>query len=305
MSSFNITNYDIIAQGAITISELGAYSTVIWQGDDNTDFTSAQSTQQVIKEYLNYGGNFIYEGYRPTRAWQKNTSVSAKYSPGMFIYDYLKVDSSFNAFNSRFIGGVPFSNSYNAIYVDSSKTSLSDDYHLKGIESIFPNSEATAIYKFDTNFDTTIVQGKLKGRPVGVEYIGADYKSIVLSFPLYYMNFDQAKAWIESVLINEFNMVMDTDEEQNNSVVTGFELMQNYPNPFNPNNNRFSLMERGNVRMSVINILGEEIKVLLNEEKEAGYHSVEFNASDLPSGVYIYRIQSGNFIDTKKMLLLK
>ena len=74
----------------------------------------------------------------------------------------------------------------------------------------------------------------------------------------------------------------------------------------------FGIMEKGNVRLSILNILGEEIKILLNEEKETGYHSIEFNGSDLPSGVYFYRIQavpsssSGQvFIDTKKMLLLK
>ena len=64
-------------------------------------------------------------------------------------------------------------------------------------------------------------------------------------------------------------------------------------------------MEKRNVRLSVLNILGEEIKVLLDEEKEAGYHSIDFNASDLSSGVYFYRIQSGNFISTRKMMLLK
>ena len=85
-----------------------------------------------------------------------------------------------------------------------------------------------------------------------------------------------------------------------------FVLYQNFPNPFNPTTTiGFGIPEKGNVRLSVLNILGEEIRVLLNEEKEAGYHSIDFNASDLPSAVYFYRIQAGNFIDTKKMILLK
>ena len=83
-------------------------------------------------------------------------------------------------------------------------------------------------------------------------------------------------------------------------------LFYNYPNPFNPTTKiGLGIPEKGNVRLSVLNILGEEIRVLLNEEKEAGYHSIDFNAKDLPSGVYFYRIKSGNFIDTKKMILLK
>jgi hypothetical protein len=94
--------------------------------------------------------------------------------------------------------------------------------------------------------------------------------------------------------------------EINWSPFTTYKLEQNYPNPFNPTTTiGFGIKEKGNVRLSILNILGEEIRVLLNEEKEAGYHSIEFNASDLTSGVYFYRIQTGNFIDTKKMILLK
>jgi hypothetical protein len=90
------------------------------------------------------------------------------------------------------------------------------------------------------------------------------------------------------------------------SPVLVYSLEQNFPNPFNPTTTiGFGIIEKGNVRMSILNLLGEEIKVLLNEGKEAGYHSIDFNASDLPSGVYFYRLQSGNFISTRKMLLLK
>ena len=59
------------------------------------------------------------------------------------------------------------------------------------------------------------------------------------------------------------------------------------------------------MRLSILNILGEEIGVLLNEEKEAGYHSVDFNASELPSGVYLYKLQVGSYVETKKMILTK
>ena len=94
--------------------------------------------------------------------------------------------------------------------------------------------------------------------------------------------------------------------EVNWSPFTTYKLEQNYPNPFNPITTiGFGIPDKGNVRLSVLNILGEEIKVLLNEEKEAGYHSIDFSASDLPSSVYFYRIQAGSFVETKKMILLK
>ena len=94
--------------------------------------------------------------------------------------------------------------------------------------------------------------------------------------------------------------------EINWSPFTTYKLEQNYPNPFNPTTTiGFGIPEKGSVRLSILNILGEEIKILLNEEKEAGYHSIDFNASDLPSGVYFYQLKAGSFIETKKMILLR
>ena len=85
-----------------------------------------------------------------------------------------------------------------------------------------------------------------------------------------------------------------------------YKLEQNYPNPFNPTTTiGFGIPENGNVRLSILNILGEEIKILLNKEKEAGYHSIDFDASGLPSGVYFYQLKTGSYSETKKMLLLR
>lgn len=83
-------------------------------------------------------------------------------------------------------------------------------------------------------------------------------------------------------------------------------LSQNYPNPFNPSTTiHYQLAVSNFVSLKVYNILGEEMQTLVNEKMEAGEHRVTFNATGLPGGVYIYRIQSGSFTDSHKMLLLK
>jgi hypothetical protein len=85
-----------------------------------------------------------------------------------------------------------------------------------------------------------------------------------------------------------------------------FNLEQNYPNPFNPTTNiNYSVPEAGNIRLSVYNAVGEEIAVLVNGYSEAGRFNVTFDASNLPSGVYLYKLQSANTVQTKKMMLLK
>jgi hypothetical protein len=83
-------------------------------------------------------------------------------------------------------------------------------------------------------------------------------------------------------------------------------LMQNYPNPFNPSTTvRYALEHRAQVTLSVFNTLGQQVAVLQNGEQEAGFHEVRFDGSNLPSGVYFYRMQSGTFTETKKLVLTK
>ena len=83
-------------------------------------------------------------------------------------------------------------------------------------------------------------------------------------------------------------------------------LSQNYPNPFNPETRiEFQIAERGAVTLKIYDILGREVTALVNEPKEAGRYAVRWNAANLPSGVYFYRLQTGAFVETKKLILLK
>ena len=89
------------------------------------------------------------------------------------------------------------------------------------------------------------------------------------------------------------------------SVYTYF-LAQNYPNPFNPSTTiKFGVKEKSKVRIDIFNSIGEKVNSVLNAEREPGNYQVEFNASDLPSGVYIYRIEAGKYNSIKKMILMK
>lgn len=87
---------------------------------------------------------------------------------------------------------------------------------------------------------------------------------------------------------------------------TRFNLAQNYPNPFNPSTTiSFSLPSKSFVSLKVFDALGREVSVLVAEELSPGSYSRHWNASNVPSGVYFYRFQAGEYTDTKKMLLLR
>jgi hypothetical protein len=85
-----------------------------------------------------------------------------------------------------------------------------------------------------------------------------------------------------------------------------YALEQNFPNPFNPTSNiKFSLPEAADVNLAVYNMLGQRVMTLVSASMQPGFHQVDFDARDLPSGMYIYRIEAGNFVSTRKMMLLK
>jgi hypothetical protein len=90
------------------------------------------------------------------------------------------------------------------------------------------------------------------------------------------------------------------------SVVSDFNLEHNYPNPFNPSTSiKFSVPSSEFVTLKVYDVLGNEITTLVNEQKAPGTYEVRFDAGNLASGMYVYKLQAGSFIQTRKLMLMK
>jgi hypothetical protein len=95
-------------------------------------------------------------------------------------------------------------------------------------------------------------------------------------------------------------------DENKKNINNTFNLSQNYPNPFNPITTiNYSIPKQSHVTIKIFDVLGNELTTLINEEKFAGNYSVKFNASAFSSGVYFYRMESGSYIQTKKLILIK
>jgi hypothetical protein len=108
------------------------------------------------------------------------------------------------------------------------------------------------------------------------------------------------------VAMGEFSIGVQTAAEQSDNLPSVYSIDQNYPNPFNPTTTiRYSIPEEGLVTLKVFNSIGEEVVKLVNEVKQAGNYYSIFNATNLASGVYFYRIQAGNFSQVRKMIITK
>jgi hypothetical protein len=123
-------------------------------------------------------------------------------------------------------------------------------------------------------------------------------KSGLYAFPG--VNVDTVRTW--QVYLKK----IITDVKPSGEIATGFALNQNYPNPFNPATKiDYTVARAGHVRLSVYNVLGEEVATLLNEDLQPGTYQAVFDASRMASGVYYYKMTAGSFTETKKMMLVK
>ncbi len=163
--------------------------------------------------------------------------------------------------------------------------------------SMYAGTKGSWVYKSDTGDNWTLLNSgmgdnkyvlSLLTTKAGFLFAGMDYAGLYRS--------------LDKVI---------TDVEISIEVPTEFTLFQNYPNPFNPStvikyqipnsNTQIS----NNVTLKVYDILGREVATLVNEQRKAGYYEVEFDGSNLTSGIYFYRIQAGQFVEIKKMVLVK
>ena len=134
----------------------------------------------------------------------------------------------------------------------------------------------------------------------GSSWVPADY-SLALAVSGSTYNFTGYRIIISWIPVN----TTDVSGEMSN-IVKGYSLSQNYPNPFNPSTTiSYELPHASRMSLRVYNTLGQEVATMVNENKPAGVYTARFEARSLASGVYFYRLQAGNFVDTKKFILLK
>lgn len=112
--------------------------------------------------------------------------------------------------------------------------------------------------------------------------------------------------WADPSLKLRYDVTLDVHNHIDENLIGQFALFQNYPNPFNLLTTiRFILPFESKVKINIYNTLGQLVETLVGKEMESGYHEVNFDASKLSSGVYLYQLQTGDFISAKKMILIK
>ena len=175
-------------------------------------------------------------------------------------------------------------------------------YSFHGYGAIRKKDDSTFVYALGYNHDSSFyigdqnVQTKIA---ISEPTLGGNLFKIRL---VWEQEFNGKTALFESYLVD----VATGIEPLSSELPSKFSLYQNYPNPFNPSTKiKFDIPKQGNVKLTVYDISGKEVNVLVNSELKAGSYEYNFDGSGLSSGVYFYKLQSGGFIKTERMVLVK
>jgi hypothetical protein len=273
-------------------------------------YYSYRSTDLGITWELKYNG-LPYDWFGGSRTIFAPNTITGELYVAMYYYDDIGVNKSlFRYVSDRKItyialepGALDFGEVSNGNYSQKSvRIKNNSIVEYLSISSIYIDGSAFSLPSNSPN-----------NEPITI-LPGASYEFTVLFSPTedidYYGSItviDNANGSRNHISLRGTGTSQEISVEEPKEIPTEYTLSQNYPNPFNPTTKiQYSLPEISNVKLSVYNIMGQEVMQLVNENNQsAGKYIVDFNAQNLPSGVYFYRLQIGKFVDTKKMLLIK
>jgi fibronectin type 3 domain-containing protein len=310
LSQFQKTQYDLSENANLKLADFGAYSTIIWHCNSITGIEQAYSLRAQIELYLDYGGNLLISTYNPTLAWDMNTTYPQTFEAGDFLYDIFKINGVNYSNSARFKYAIPNDIEFPELAVDSLKSSAGLNHHIFRIEGLSAAPGGTVLYTYGSDYANNTSQGVLNGMAVGIGYFGNFYKSVILSFPLWNMNFDQAKQMVEYILVQRFNEPVGNDDTTT-PVMSINKLEQNYPNPFKMETTiKYSLAKQSHAVLDIYNVKGQKVRSLITGLIPKGNNTISWNGKDdqgkqVASGVYFYHLETGNVAFTRKMLLIK
>jgi photosystem II stability/assembly factor-like uncharacterized protein len=250
-------------------------------------------------ESLASSGNYVYAAVPSGAGVYRSVDSGVNWTVSLqSTVDYVDVAAIDNyAFAGAFFGGARYSSNYGSTWFQSSGFPMD-----ASVFAIGPVSNGTV----------------LAGTDLEPTWIYVSYNNGSTYLPYSEGLFENAS--VETFAVNDTFMFAGTDYngvwrrlrpgvvnvQAHLNVPEEFTLSQNYPNPFNPTTTiEYSISESGTVKLVVYNSLGEEVATLVNDFKEAGNYKINFDAADLSSGIYYYRLASNSFNEIKKMILLK
>ncbi|MBN1542899.1 M20/M25/M40 family metallo-hydrolase [candidate division KSB1 bacterium] len=289
-----------------TDADLGVYSTLIWHSDVVSTQRSLAADTTTLKKYLDNGGKLILSGWGLLSNLTGSSAALKQFKAGHFAYDYLGVASAFSADGSMrdFQGADAQLDGFSDLDVDAVKAEAFKG-NLIAMETLENRQTGRVVYTYRSSAEPRSV---FHQQPVALARNEENYDLVLLNFPLFFIEQEQARVLLAR-LLTDFG-------EQPTSVVDAadrpapmpreFELGQNYPNPFNPITRiPLALPRSTRVRVAVYDVIGRLTDVVYEGTLPAGRHELSWDAQDIASGVYFYKMEADQFTALRKLILLR
>ncbi len=267
--------------------DLSDFYLIVWSAGINTPVLTTNSVA-ALQDYLDQGGRLFIDGQNFGEDIFEATGQSQFAQD--FYHNYLHAEYSGPNGFSYLINGIG-----GDVIGDGIQFVLNDTY-VRNPDWIGPlDANANSSFKY------------LNGPNIaGIRTETPDYRVVYTAFGIEQITDQAIRDTLLSRTINWLmeGVVVSAGNEQ--PTANTFILDQNYPNPFNPSTTiSYTLAENSDVSLKIYNVVGQEVAQLVNEKQSVGAHGVKFDASELTSGIYFYKLTAGNFISVKKMTLIK
>jgi hypothetical protein len=295
--------HDLNAEQKVNLALLSRYRFILWISN-NSDFEiPGIELTQSVSAFMSNGGNLLFAGFDPSRYWISNNKYPLKIPENSLFRQIFRIDSVDRKVQSMLFRANAVATGYDSLNVDSLKY-MEKDYmgQIYNIEVFAPGNQGTVIYRFDTKFDSTTNHGKMKHRPVGLEYMGTDFKSILLSFPLWYMDTSDARDFLHYVMSEKFIHPVGIAPLYSEAPLA----LQVYPNPVTDACNvTFILSQCGFVKITLVSMQGQILQTWLDNNPDQGAYLLCINTGNLSPGLYQVVVQSGAGRSVRKIVKLR
>ncbi len=282
--------FDMNQENPLTLGTLAGYRNTLWIVNSFDYDKITDDASDALKTFFDNGGNMMFAGFSFSRFMNGNIGYPFRHPDASVSGRYFKLDSAYKTISSLMYRAYPDETGYDTLRIDSSKTNKPGfPGELYNIEVYVPADSGNPVYRFDSRHDPGTPQGAQQDKIVGLEYLGQDYKTILLGFPLLYMDTNDARKLMKYVVFNRFGDPTGIAQMTNDKL-----QMTNYPNPASSVVTfSFSLPAVSSVSIRVYNTSGQLFRTISEPSLPIGHHEVNMNVADLPPGIYIYSITTG------------
>lgn len=301
LSGYRITDWDVKSQGLPDPEQIMAFSTVIWHGDDATDRQFGR-TKELFRDYLSVGGKLWLSGWKILAA--------GRFNPETVENAWFHITEIKEQPQADFLGASG-QLGYPDVAIDPGKMTANWRDKMPGCVK-FSARDAEVIF----SFNSASANPDFHQQPCGLRYLGADYRLVLLGFPLYYLQAGSAAALAQKIL-NDFGEISPVQEEFAAAAAPEhYGLAQNYPNPFATAGSsqttaiRYQLPEKTRVQITIYNIMGQRVCALVDREQLAGANQVRWNGQDdqgtpVAAGIYFYELKTKTYQEMRKLVLMR